>query len=210
MSTHTTTRPTPARGFLRARSELVLVAIVVAIATVLIAGSLTMTVLGESTPGPQFVPMGLGVMLLVIAAVLAIDTIRNPEADAAGTAPDRANFSSDMLHDLADMDESDDTVHRVGDAELDASTGEQKAYATRSDWRTLGTVLVAVVAFVLLLQLIGWVFSSAALFWVICRALGSKKPVNDIWVSLLVASLIQLIFGGLLGLSLPVGFLGGL
>lgn len=200
---------TPSRNILRGRSELVIVAIVAAIAATLIGGSAAMEVLGESVPGPQFVPVGLGIMLLVIAVVLAVDVFRNPEADEVGYAPDRADFSSDMLHDLADMEDADDTVHRVGDVRTQEEA-VPTAFATRSDWRTLGTVLVASVAFVALLQLIGWVFSSAALFWLICRALGSKRPVFDIWVSLLIASVIQLIFGGLLGLSLPVGIFGGL
>jgi putative tricarboxylic transport membrane protein len=39
--------------------------------------------------------------------------------------------------------------------------------------------------------------------------LGSRRPVFDLSIALVMSSLIQLIFGTLLGLNLPAGFLEG-
>lgn len=51
--------------------------------------------------------------------------------------------------------------------------------------------------------------SGAALFWCVARLLGSRRPLLDIGIALLVSSVVQLIFGGLLGLSLPALLSGG-
>ena len=64
--------------------------------------------------------------------------------------------------------------------------------------------------FVLLLKIVGWIICAAFLFWVVARALGSKRPVFDIGVSLLFSSAIQLAFNAGLGLPLPAGIIGGL
>jgi putative tricarboxylic transport membrane protein len=66
------------------------------------------------------------------------------------------------------------------------------------------------VAFVLLLEPLGWIISAAALFWVVAYALGSRRPLFDIGVGLLFSSIIQLAFGTALGLSLPAGLAGGI
>lgn len=78
------------------------------------------------------------------------------------------------------------------------------------DYRTVGIVLVGLVGFVLLLEPVGWILTAAALFWVVCYALGSKRPGFDIGVSVIVASFIQIAFSAALGLNLPAGFLEGL
>lgn len=204
--------------WLSGRKELVMVALLVAVGAVLLAGSATMTVLGEDVPGPRFVPVILGVLVLLAAAALAVDVIRHPETPHDLEEDELAgNFSADMLHDISGLAEpgspeaptavtgairAEDVSAAVDGEDPD---GEDAA-ATRnpaSDLRTLGLVLVAMIGFVVILPYAGWVLSAAALFWCMCRFLGSRRPILDIGVSLLVSSVVQLIFGGLLGLSLP-------
>ena len=55
----------------------------------------------------------------------------------------------------------------------------------------------------------GWIIAAAMLFWGVSYALGSRRPVFDISVALVMSSVIQLIFGAALGLNLPAGFLEG-
>ena len=76
-------------------------------------------------------------------------------------------------------------------------------------WRSMKPVLF-IVLFTAVLNILGWILSAAFLFWIICYALGSKRPGFDAGVSLLFASAIQLAFNAGLGLNLPSGFLGGL
>lgn len=77
------------------------------------------------------------------------------------------------------------------------------------DFRTTGTVLGALVVFALLLRPVGWLITAGALFWVVSRALGSRRPVFDIAVSAIFASVIQIAFSAGLGLGLPPGILEG-
>lgn len=233
---------------LAVRKELIVVVLLAAVGIVLLVGSTTMNVLGEDVIGPQFVPVVLGVLLLLAAALLAVDVIRHPEQPRDLEQDEfEGNFSADMLHDISGLAEpgtpgaptavtgavsSKDVAAAVAASEIPTDTpsdadavvdadgvvdadAEAAAHATAaknpsSDLRTLGLVLLSMVGFVVILPYAGWVISAAALFWCMCRLLGSKRPFFDIGVSLLASSLIQLAFGGLLGLSLPALFGGSL
>lgn len=228
MSTSTTT-PSPVRRALRRRKELIMVAILAIVGLTLLIGAQTMTVLGDSVPGPQFVPVIVGVLLLVTAVGVGQDVIRHPEEERSEPGT-RHDVSRDLLQDLSDTDtaefkavgtvdlESDGTA--VGTADASASSAapadaaasvaadeDAPSAPVASDLRTTGFVLATLIGFVLVLPWAGWVLSGAALFWCIARALGSRSTWMDVGVALLISSIIQLIFGGLLGLSLPV--LGG-
>lgn len=82
-------------------------------------------------------------------------------------------------------------------------------YRFHSDWKSLGLVIGGFLAFALLLVPLGWIISAALLFWVVVRALGSRRPLFDIGLALVFSSSIQLAFGAGLGLSLPGGILEG-
>lgn len=234
MSTSTTTA-SPVRRALRRRKELIMVAILAIAGLILLIGAQTMTVLGDSVPGPRFVPVIVGVLLLVIAVAVAQDVIRHPEQERVEPGT-RHDVSRDLLQDLSDTDTAE--FRAVGTLDLgadgtgapatDGAAGSTAADPTAadptaadptaadtaapsapvaSDLRTVGYVLATLVGFVLILPWAGWVLSGAALFWGIARALGSRRTWTDVGVALLISSIIQLLFGGLLGLSLPV--LGG-
>lgn len=228
MSTSTTT-PSPVRRALRRRKELIMVAILAIVGLTLLIGAQTMTVLGDSVPGPQFVPVIVGVLLLVTAVAVGQDVIRHPEEERSEPGT-RHDVSRDLLQDLSDTDtaefkavgtvdlESDGTAVGTADASAGSAAPADAAASVAadedapsapvaSDLRTTGFVLATLIGFVLVLPWAGWVLSGAALFWCIARALGSRSTWMDVGVALLISSIIQLIFGGLLGLSLPV--LGG-
>ncbi|PNI08682.1 hypothetical protein CXX84_08780 [Arthrobacter sp. AFG7.2] len=79
-----------------------------------------------------------------------------------------------------------------------------------TDWKSLGLVFGSFLAFALLLVPVGWLISAAMLFWGVSRALGSKRPLFDLGLSLVFASCIQVAFGAGLGLNLPGGILEGI
>ncbi|WP_139005560.1 tripartite tricarboxylate transporter TctB family protein [Arthrobacter crystallopoietes] len=83
-------------------------------------------------------------------------------------------------------------------------------YRMHSDWKSLGIVFGAFLAFALLLVPVGWLLSAALLFWCVSHALGSKRPLFDIGLALVFSSCIQLAFGAGLGLTLPGGILEGI
>ncbi|MBV1777533.1 tripartite tricarboxylate transporter TctB family protein [Paeniglutamicibacter sp. ABSL32-1] len=195
--------PVRITGFWSGRSELIVPALVFTLAGFLSYGTATMEVMGTSVPGPQFFPTIVCVLLFLMAAIHTIQILRTrrfPHADSEGHNPD---FSSDMLGDLGDTEGK--SIYRP--TAPPSATGKRKAY---SDWKTLGTVIGGVAAFIVALPVLGWILSAAGLFWVVCRALGSKRPLFDISISILFSAVIQLAFNAGLGLNLPSGFLEGL
>ncbi len=77
-----------------------------------------------------------------------------------------------------------------------------------SNWRATGITVGSFVLFGLLLQPVGWIVSAALVFWGVTVGLGSTRYVFNLLVGLALASVMQLVFAGLLGLSLPPGIFG--
>lgn len=195
--------PVRITSFWSGRSELIVPALVFILAGFLSYGTATMNVMGTSIPGPQFFPTIVCVLLFLVAAIHTVQILRTrrfPHEDSEGQ---NADFSTDLLGDLADTE----TKAVYGPTTPPSATGKRRAY---SDWKTLGMAVGAVAGFILALPILGWILSAAGLFWVICRALGSRRPLFDLSVSILFSSAIQLAFNAGLGLNLPSGFLEGL
>jgi len=195
-----TANPHTTRSFWTGRSELVVVALLYLLAILLTIGTATMNVLGEAAPGPRFFPVIVCVLLYLTATALAISVLRQPHLPDTDSHPGHGEFSADMLSDLGHVTEERTEVHEAG---------LSPRWRTYSDWKTLGQIFGAAAVFIVLLHVVGWVLSAAFLFWVVCRALGSRRPVFDLGVALLLSSVIQLAFNAGLGLPLPPGFLEG-
>lgn len=186
------------------RSELFVAAAVFALAVVMTIGTVNMEVPeGVAAPGPKFFPTIVVILLYAVSIGLAIEVLRTP--DRAHVAEDPTEISDEMLADLGSLDQTSEM--RVVAPEENAP---DNANEPRIDWKTLGIVVVALVAFILLLPILGWLISSAALFWVVAWAFGSKRPLFDIAVAAIFASITQLAFSAGLGLPLPSGILEGL
>lgn len=79
----------------------------------------------------------------------------------------------------------------------------------RGNHRALAGVAGTIVVFIAVLNPLGWLLAGAVLFWGVARSLGSRRPVFDLFLSLAIASVIQLAFSAGLGLNLPPGVLAG-
>lgn len=77
-----------------------------------------------------------------------------------------------------------------------------------SNWRATAITIGSFVLFAVLLQPVGWIISAALTFWGVTVGLGSTRYVPNLLVGLALSSVMQLIFGGLLGLNLPPGVMG--
>jgi len=195
-------------------SELVVPGILVAIAIFLIVGTVNMKLPPSvQVPGPTFFPMIIIGLLLLMAVLSTVQILRNRaqllRGVKAGTVS--AGFDDVDAHpDEFDADAVDLDGEQVDEIPPDVPPGREpwpaKAF---SDWRALGIVLASLVACIALLVPAGWIIAAAVLFWGVSYALGSRRPVFDLSVALVMSSLIQLIFGALLGLNLPAGFLAG-
>jgi putative tricarboxylic transport membrane protein len=84
------------------------------------------------------------------------------------------------------------------------------SWRSYTDWRAVAWCVGGFAVFVLTIELLGWILSAAVLFWSVARGIGSRRPLFDASLALLVSSLIYLAFAEALGLNLPAGFLGGI
>lgn len=86
---------------------------------------------------------------------------------------------------------------------------DREGRATYSNFGAVGWCVAGFVIFALSLEFLGWVLAAAVLFWCVARGIGSRRPLFDVSVALVVSSIIYLIFRGVLGLNLPPGILAG-
>jgi putative tricarboxylic transport membrane protein len=180
-------------------AELVVPAILVAIAVFLIIGTANMVQPPSvQRPGPTFFPGIIIALLLVMAALSTVQTLRTVRARRAGLLQDEQE---------AHLDADGDPIEEIPP---DPPPGREPWPAGAvTDWRAVLTVLGSLVAFMVLLRPVGWIVAAAVLFWGVAYALGSRRPIFDVSVALVMSSVIQLTFGYLLGLNLPAGFLAG-
>ena len=82
-------------------------------------------------------------------------------------------------------------------------------YRTYSDWAAVAWCVGGFLAFALTLEILGWIPAAALLFWCVSRGIGSKRPLFDLSLALVVSSVVYLAFAVGLGLNLPSGIIGG-
>jgi putative tricarboxylic transport membrane protein len=127
---------------------------------------------GQRGPvGPTAVPTVVGVGLLVVAVVHALDVLRGGHGEA--------------------------------------EAGEDIELGAPADWRTVGLLIAAFVANVVLIEPLGWPLSGSLLFWGAALALGSRTPLRDIPIALAMGFGSYFLFAHALALSLPAGMLEG-
>ncbi|ASO18707.1 putative tricarboxylic transport membrane protein [Actinoalloteichus hoggarensis] len=186
-----------ATEFLRRRTGLIIPLLLLIIGVVLGVGTVTMDVpANTASPGPRLFPVIIAIACVVFAVLLTVDVLRNPEP-AKVSAPTRDGEVPPVAH----------AVHADEDAEEPAA--EEEPTRVRSNHRALAGAVATVVVFIAVLNPLGWLLSGALLFWGISRALGSRRVVFDVFLSLAISSIVQLAFSAGLGLNLPPGILAG-
>lgn len=179
-----------ARGFWHGRSGIVIAVVLAAFSTYLLVGIFDMDVpSGAAFPGPTFFPALIVAAGYLLSVLLAVFTIKNPDPPK----PPHYEFEEDLDPDVRAA----------------AEKAAARKYATYSDWSSVVVAISSFLLFALLMEPLGWIIAAAVLFWGMARAMGSRRPLFDISLALVVASLIQLAFGAALGLNLPAGILGG-
>ena len=83
--------------------------------------------------------------------------------------------------------------------------GEDVDPTVRTDWLTVVLLVVALVVHVFAINVVGWPFAAALLFAGAAVILGARPWWRAALIGLVLGLVIQVIFGGLLGLSLPAG-----
>lgn len=83
--------------------------------------------------------------------------------------------------------------------------GEDVDAHAKTDWITLAKITAFVVAHIALIEVIGWPFAAAVLFGGVAWSLGAKRWWVALLIGLALGFIVYILFGGLLGLSLPSG-----
>lgn len=90
-----------------------------------------------------------------------------------------------------------------------AEEGEDVDPDAATDWLTLAKIVGLVVAHLLLIPVTGWAIAAGVLFGGCAWSLGAKRWWIALLVGLGIGLVLQIVFGELLGLSLPLGPLLG-
>ncbi len=83
--------------------------------------------------------------------------------------------------------------------------GEDVDPEVRTDWLTVVLLVVILVVHVFAINAVGWPFAAALLFGGAAVVLGARPWWRAALAGLVLGLVIQVVFGGLLGLSLPAG-----
>ena len=100
------------------------------------------------------------------------------------------------------------TISIVRNPEAMADRDGVSVAAAPSNWKATGITIGSLIVFAILLEPVGWIIAGALVFWGVTIGLGSRKYVTNLLIGLALSSIMQLIFAGLLGLSLPPGLMG--
>ena len=177
--------------FLRRRTGLVLPLLMLLVGVVLAVGTITMDVPENvAWPGPRLFPTVIAIACFVFAVLMAVDVLRHPEPERV------AAHAEDASSDAADADASD-------------ASDVAEETRVRSNRPAVLALVGTLVAFIVVLDPLGWLLSGSLLFWGVARALGSRRPLFDAFLSIAVSSIVQLAFSAGLGLNLPPGVLAG-
>lgn len=93
----------------------------------------------------------------------------------------------------------------LADEELGRHAADE---AAETEWTTPAVVMAALVAYVLVLEPLGYVVATALLFPVAARALGSRALVRDVVAGIVFAVAVDLLFTRVLAVPLPIGIAG--
>ena len=88
-----------------------------------------------------------------------------------------------------------------------AEEGEDIDPNVKTDWLTVGKLVGFLAIHIALIVPLGWPVAAAVLFFGAAWSLGAKPWWRNAVIAIVLALILQFVFAGLLGVSLPPGFL---
>jgi putative tricarboxylic transport membrane protein len=152
--------------------------------------------------------LGVALLLLLLGGWAMIDALRLPDLETRGpigprTVPLAVGILLVVTAILLAID-----ILRGGRGEQEA--GEDADLGHGSDWKTLGLLVAAFVANILLIERLGWPVSGAVLFFGTTYALGSRHLIRNAIISIALSVGSWYLFYLGLGIHLPAGILKGI
>lgn len=169
--------------------------LVLGVAAYLTVGLVAMDVPDTASfPGPRFFPTIITVLAYLVTALLAVQSTRQFISDR------RRRSAAEAAAPTGDDEPAGSAVA--------GETATGPAEDTTMNWRMIAIVVGSFIAFILLLDVIGWLLSAAILVFGVATGLGARSMFTSAFVALSMSAIVQLAFVGGLGLPLPSGFLG--
>ena len=91
-----------------------------------------------------------------------------------------------------------------------ADEGEDVDLEAGTDWLTVGKLAGFVLLHAFLIVPLGWPVAAAILFFGAAWSLGARPWWRNLTIAIVLALILQFVFAGLLGVSLPAGLLSGI
>ena len=179
---------------------------------------------GYAAVGPRVFPIGIGIALVAVALSTVLRAREAARAPSSGAAKARAVPAADGAPPVADP--GPDAAQReareapaadgappAADPGPDAQREARKAPAADSappaaDWRAAAPSVLLFLAYVVLLEPLGYLPATTAFIALEARLLGSRRWRRDLFAAVIVAATVYAVFSLLLGLRLPPGLLG--
>lgn len=148
--------------------------------------------------------LGVAAFLLLVGAVVVVDAARLPDSigQVGVVGPKAVPFVVGGLLVVTAVLLALDVL-RGGRGE--SEVGEDVDLTHPADWRTVALLAGAFLSNALLIERIGWPLSGALLFFGAAFALGARRVLPLIGLSLAMSFGSQLLFAHGLGVSLPAG-----
>lgn len=141
--------------------------------------------------------MGLGAVLIGFSVLVLVQAMRLPDTSqpvGPGSAPTLIGILLLVVGVLV-----------VVNGRRNMGTWEYSEHTTKSEWLRLAALLGVLVAFAVLLPIIGYVVSSTLLFGAAAILLGSPHRLRPFAYGWTIAAAVFLIFDTAIGLTLPSG-----
>lgn len=91
-----------------------------------------------------------------------------------------------------------------------ADEGEDVDLEAGTDWVTVGKLAGFILLHAFLIVPLGWPIAAAILFFGAAWSLGARPWFRNLIIAIVLALVLQFVFAGLLGVSLPTGLLSGI
>ena len=152
---------------------------------------------GYAAVGPRVFPIGIGIALVAAALSTAF------RAHGAAGAPSSGAAEAQAVPARAQA-----PAPAAGEAKAQAAPAAG-ATPPAADWRAAAPSVLLFLAYIVLLEPLGYLPATTAFITLEARLLGSRRWGRDLGAALVVAFSVYALFSLLLGLRLPAGFLVG-
>ena len=180
---------------------------------------------GYAAVGPRVFPIGIGIALVAVALSTALRARGATVAPSSGAAeaetmpaasgaPPAADSRPDAAQREARRAPAADSAPPAADSRPDAAQREAReapadgAVPPAADWRAAAPSVLLFLAYILLLEPLGYLPATTAFIALEARLLGSRRWRRDLFAAVIVAATVYAVFSLLLGLRLPPGLLG--